>query len=75
MTLKHTFEKEIREMENLAILRKRRHQQLIGQLRRKIQLIQKSNKTKTIGNYDFYQTELVHIEEIERVDNLNKDRD
>ena len=75
MTLKHTFEKEIREMENLAVLRKRKHQQLIGQLCKKIQLIQKTKKTKTIGNYDFYQTELVHMEEIERVDNLNEDRD
>ena len=56
-------------MENLAIERKRRHQQLIDQLCKKIQLIQKQKKTKKIGNYDFYLTELIKMEEIESLKN------
>ena len=66
-SLRKQFGKEIRDMEKLAVFRRRKHKKLITLLSKKIQLIHKAKPPKRVGNREYYEQNLMEMEEM----NLN----
>lgn len=67
-TLRRNFEKEIKQMEKLAMKRRENHKMLISLLAKKIRLIQSQRGNSKIGIREFYELNLMSMEEMEMKD-------